>query len=294
MRSFVTAVVIAVLASTASAQPIRFKGSAVTNTRGSAPRNQAGVIIFDGDYAGNLSLPLNELLWKFDISTDGQSVTIHDMSATYDGTIQINPLVSVDLTLKASITNKTVDINPTTSTVWKVQSHDFESIAVSGVYHGLGLTKSFAGVLPKYWLTDGQLGLLDFAAWPNSLSWNAQTVTAASTNYSNEQRAFAADSSNGWIGVEPYLHIRQVQIWEPVAVHLTAEASSSGTADINSDGFVDGADFLHWQRSGGTAQQLELWKQQFGTAPVATSIPEPTAATLAMMGIGLTALRRRK
>lgn len=275
----------------AAAQPIRFKGSVIANNRYDSPRTQAGEITFEGEYAADLALPLNELLWEFDISTDGQSVTIHDMTATFAGTIQINPLVSIDLNLKASITEKTVDINPTTTTVWRVQHHEFTSMSVSGLYKGLGLTKSFSGSLADSSSSTFELGLLDFAKWPSELSWNAQAVSSSGSSYSNEWRVFSASSQNGWIGVEPYLHIRQVQIWEPVSAVLAAIPSAADTADFNHDGMVDGADFLKWQRDDRSALTLDKWKQQFGTTAAVTAVPEPSSVVLTILA--LFALRRR-
>ena len=38
--------------------------------------------------------------------------------------------------------------------------------------------------------------------------------------------------------------------------------------DYDGDGDVDGADFLRWQRDGGTQQELELWQHHLGEGPV--------------------------
>ncbi len=49
--------------------------------------------------------------------------------------------------------------------------------------------------------------------------------------------------------------------------------------DFNFDGFVDGADFLEWQRLSGSAEQLDAWKSNFGASMTPASVravPEPT------------------
>lgn len=72
------------------------------------------------------------------------------------------------------------------------------------------------------------------------------------------------------------------------------QSSSPGLAgDFNADGFVDGADFLAWQRGGSptpfSAGDLNAWKTNFpalasGAANGASvAIPEPTTAALALV-----------
>jgi hypothetical protein len=96
--------------------------------------------------------------------------------------------------------------------------------------------------------------------------------------------------------------------------NITAEAAAMPEdADFNGDGDVDGADFLAWQRGFGTGTTLEMgdadangvvdavdlgiWKAQFGvsTAAVAVAaIPEPAAAGLAAIALGMCAGFRRR
>jgi hypothetical protein len=74
-------------------------------------------------------------------------------------------------------------------------------------------------------------------------------------------------------------------------------------ADFDSDGDVDGADFLVWQRNVGagsslqqgdadgdqavTAADLEYWREQFGGEPLAAPVPEPASAVLAAAALAI-------
>jgi hypothetical protein len=54
--------------------------------------------------------------------------------------------------------------------------------------------------------------------------------------------------------------------------------------DFDSDGDVDGVDFLRWQRTDGTAAGLTDWQTDYGApssaAAAATSVPEPSSLLL--------------
>jgi hypothetical protein len=318
-------------ASTAFAQGVRFTGSGVGDTNNNGiydydleeNRYDVGAsVTFEGEYASDITLPLYHPTWDFDITTDGQSVTIHDMTVSYhNDALYINPLVWLELSVEAKIEDVTVDINPSTTTVWTVQGHPFSSMSVSGVYHGLGLTQAFEGTLPRYIhsSTNNEEALLDFVNWPDELAWEAGsfplTIDGTSVDISKESRIFSASSSDGWIGVEPYLHIREIQVYEPVSVLLSPIVES---ADFNQDSDVDGADFLTWQRNvestiaathtlnaiqaEGDANgdgvvngdDLTVWQEQFGTTPLAIStIPEPSTILLAMLGLASACCYRR-
>ena len=99
----------------------------------------------------------------------------------------------------------------------------------------------------------------------------------------------------------------------PFAENLVAAQppASGDSADFNSDGMVDGNDFLAWQRGFGTvgkatleqgdanddglidAADLNVWRDAFGTiapagvAMAASSVPEPTGTTLGIMAMAL-------
>ena len=66
--------------------------------------------------------------------------------------------------------------------------------------------------------------------------------------------------------------------------------------DFNDDGFVDGADFLVWQRGESpnplSAGDLDIWKAAYGGAPIA-AVPEPAKLGLATLGLASLMLCRR-
>jgi hypothetical protein len=84
----------------------------------------------------------------------------------------------------------------------------------------------------------------------------------------------------------------------------TFGAAAPADADFDSNGIVDGLDFLWWQRGdspeGGSAAELALWEAQYGGPPpiaaaVSTgAVPEPT--TIVLLGLALVpfGLRRRR
>ena len=83
---------------------------------------------------------------------------------------------------------------------------------------------------------------------------------------------------------------------------LTSLLTSGISGDFNSDGKVDGADFLAWQRGGSpsplSSGDLATWKANFGSGGAVAAVgavPEPTAmvsAMVALCGLGLWRSRR--
>jgi hypothetical protein len=95
----------------------------------------------------------------------------------------------------------------------------------------------------------------------------------------------------------------------PTAGLVVYEAFPAGTADFDSDGDVDGADFLRWQRNVGAAgaaatlangnangdgvidaADLAVWREQYGNvrpsaAAAVGAIPEPAAWLLGLMAL---------
>ncbi|MGI9428197.1 MAG: hypothetical protein ACR2NM_06035, partial [Bythopirellula sp.] len=75
-------------------------------------------------------------------------------------------------------------------------------------------------------------------------------------------------------------------------IALMTEAPSM-PGDYDSDGDIDGADFLKWQRDNGAAEGLSDWQENYGNPPVAVQIvPEPTTSALAFATLCLAMLRR--
>ena len=66
--------------------------------------------------------------------------------------------------------------------------------------------------------------------------------------------------------------------------------------DINGDGYINGADFLAWQRDSGDANQLALWQAAYdanAAAGAISSVPEPASSLLAF-AVVVTSLRCRR
>ncbi|MEM6328623.1 MAG: DUF4465 domain-containing protein [Planctomycetota bacterium] len=69
--------------------------------------------------------------------------------------------------------------------------------------------------------------------------------------------------------------------------------------DFNGDGLVDGADYALWRNTAGPAEELDLWRANFGapsppaTALAAAGVPEPAAACVLLASLGPALLRRR-
>jgi hypothetical protein len=69
------------------------------------------------------------------------------------------------------------------------------------------------------------------------------------------------------------------------------------SGDLNGDGRVDGADFLQWQRTGGSPEDLAAIRTNFGmtsSSAAAAAIPEPTAAFLFSVILGALAISLRR
>ncbi len=89
---------------------------------------------------------------------------------------------------------------------------------------------------------------------------------------------------------------------------LDAYYTLSGTgpvlADFNHDGQIDGADYVAWRKTGGTAGDYNLWRRHFGesvpaseAAAAGAGVPEPASIALAALAAGGAAVvsqRRRQ
>jgi arylsulfatase A-like enzyme len=84
------------------------------------------------------------------------------------------------------------------------------------------------------------------------------------------------------------------------AIALTVVA----TADFNRDGLIDAADYIVWRKNGGSPEQYDLWRANFGATAGSGSglhldpsgsanVPEPAAALLLLFGTSVACCRRR-
>jgi hypothetical protein len=93
------------------------------------------------------------------------------------------------------------------------------------------------------------------------------------------------------------------QQFATAGVVLYAALSSALPGDFDSDGDVDGRDFLRWQRGGSpnplSAGDLALWQNNYGNGGLgalatATSVPEPSALLLSFAGLGAIFVLKRQ
>jgi len=92
-------------------------------------------------------------------------------------------------------------------------------------------------------------------------------------------------------------------------IEVNALSPAQNNADFDSDGYVDGSDFLTWQRNFGISDgsaglvdgdangdgnvngaDLGVWENQFGTVPAAAAVAVPEPTTLIMFGLGVLCL----
>ena len=81
----------------------------------------------------------------------------------------------------------------------------------------------------------------------------------------------------------------------PNGLAFTTVTSKPG--DFDADGDIDGADFLEWQRSDGSAVGLATWQSNYGndSDPAAsTQVPEPATAGLVFLAASCIAVRPRQ
>lgn len=114
------------------------------------------------------------------------------------------------------------------------------------------------------------------------------TVTAIDSTYTSGRAGILHNENNeNTLGVFRFAAAQDTPFVDGVA------------GDFDGDNYVDGADFLDWQRGGSpaplSAADLATWKANFGAAPpVATAIPEPTTLAMALGLFGLVAGGRRR
>jgi hypothetical protein len=75
--------------------------------------------------------------------------------------------------------------------------------------------------------------------------------------------------------------------------------STTLAADFNSDGSVNGADYVWWRKMGGTQQEYDFWWQNFGRSQPGSGsgqfgVPEPATLAVVLMGACCCALCRSR
>ena len=142
--------------------------------------------------------------------------------------------------------------------------------------------------------------------------WNNQLPTNVDVGFSYHQIATPGDVQ-GEVNVQGATNINaEVLLNDTSITHFTIDNNTSlhdliaqhvldnlnqGVVDFDGNGFVDGEDFLLWQRAGSphplSQSDLILWESNYGmTVPLAAAaVPEPNSLALLCLG-GLLALRR--
>jgi formylglycine-generating enzyme required for sulfatase activity len=72
-----------------------------------------------------------------------------------------------------------------------------------------------------------------------------------------------------------------------------------GIGDFNDDGTVDAADYVVWRKNGGTQEEFETWRANFGATAGSgalsnTEVPAPASALLLLLGTALVTFRGRQ
>jgi hypothetical protein len=226
------------------------------------------------------------------VTTDGQSMTLNNLSASFVGTVRPaeNPFVSVDLSFTATATG-TYDINPIGKFTWDISPYTL-SAQVSGTYH------SFDHAQPFSFTDAGGSGFetaFSFVGWPRQL-------VLLEPSFNTDQTSFGPPTQ---ILVEPFLQLSSLTLTHPTDVVLMATPLALGCpccdcGDFDHDSDTDGADFLVWQQQLGAvsagqiegdgngdgavnASDLELWRSHFGESHNAVAtVPEATALTMGL------------
>ncbi|TWU28705.1 hypothetical protein [Bythopirellula polymerisocia] len=131
---------------------------------------------------------------------------------------------------------------------------------------------------------------------PNLVGPNGAILTTQFQDFTFDIPASLQDSPQFELRIETFL-LKAVRLVGIDAVELIGEITSI-PGDFDNDGDVDGRDFLVWQRGGSPgpdyAADLLAWQSNYGNPlSAATAVPEPTAATLFLLGLLLIDTRRR-
>ena len=86
----------------------------------------------------------------------------------------------------------------------------------------------------------------------------------------------------------------------PTSVILSVMGSLPGLpGDYNGNGVVDAADYVVWRKRGGTQEEYNTWRTNFGRTSGAASLaaataPEPTSCVLLILAAAVGRLRRTR
>ncbi len=159
------------------------------------------------------------------------------------------------------------------------------------------------GIKTKY-NDDHGLGIIDTGVGREK-SWMKFTIEADSMADGGETRFYINDALVGtsyrsgpdlrWVMVGSTKITYENYWYDDVSVF-----NSNG--DYNGDGVTDAADYVLWRNAGGTMDQYDTWRTNFGAVSVAGSlgrsaiaVPEPTLAiTILVLLVGLLPCTRRR
>lgn len=225
--------------------------------------------------------------YRFDATISNRTATLHAVSITYSATLiwattppsPIENSPRLDLTLTTTFSTDAVGLTATRSAnIWALPKYHLPTLQLTGAYRDPAhpeQNKDIAAIFTNDLTAPAQNNSLRFDR-ANQITWGTGTATLPTgAQYHN----FLPDAP---IKVADRVAITKIRFWEP-GFYVAKQ-----TPDLTSDGIVDGADFLEWQRSNQEAYTLALWKQAY-ESPTAASVPEPTSLSLASIAILLAA-----
>jgi autotransporter-associated beta strand protein len=127
---------------------------------------------------------------------------------------------------------------------------------------------------------------------PSSATFTIQsagTLSGSFANAPNGSRLDTIDGSGSFL-----VNYGSGSAFNPNHVVLSDFMAEGLAGDFDSDGDVDGADFLVWQRGGSptpmSSGDLAVWKSNYGATGGIRAVPEPGAGMLAMLGVAAGAI----
>jgi autotransporter-associated beta strand protein len=122
---------------------------------------------------------------------------------------------------------------------------------------------------------------------------SAGTLSGSFANAPNGSRLDTIDGSGSFL-----VNYGSGSAFNPNHVVLSDFMAEGLAGDFDSDGDVDGADFLVWQRGGSptpmSSGDLAVWKSNYGATGGIGAVPETGAGMLAALGFAAVAIRGRR